>query len=322
MNPKRKENIRKNEISVLRTYQLGGYEQQILLEGRAKELPLVLCLHGGPGAPIPFSVGCRGLYPEFTDKFIMVYWDQIGCGINHYKIDDSFTVETFKIMTIQLITILKKEFPNNKLLLFATSWGSALSAFAVAESPFLLDGVVVYGQLLHHLILCNEVKNAVSLSEAPRKVKLNVEKIFQQNGVQTKNLKKILNIILKYTDGYRNKNSRQLSLVQMAWGMLNSPDYKWKDFLAVIINGYTHNENLLKEIVSLDMTSILQGVKKPYIIIQGETDIITSTRDVIEFVSSSNNNNLHDIVIKNAGHLPSQYGMCMILKQLEQLANR
>lgn len=80
---KRKNVISNNEISELCSFSLGGYEQKVLIEGKRKESPVVITLHGGPGAPIPFSVGCRGLFPTFTDNFIMVYWDQLGCGINN-----------------------------------------------------------------------------------------------------------------------------------------------------------------------------------------------------------------------------------------------
>ena len=67
----------------------------------------MLCLHGGHGSPIPFSAGARGLFPEFTDNCIMVYWDQLGCGINNYKIDNRFTIDMFVQMTVDLIKILK-----------------------------------------------------------------------------------------------------------------------------------------------------------------------------------------------------------------------
>ena len=82
MNKQRKQIIAGNEVSTLYTLNLGGYNQKVLVEGKSKTLPVVICLHGGPGTPIPFSVGCRGLFPEFTDQFIMVYWDQLGCGAN------------------------------------------------------------------------------------------------------------------------------------------------------------------------------------------------------------------------------------------------
>ena len=90
MNKKRKAIIAANEISEIRNYNLGGYSQKVLIEGKKKTNPIIIILHGGPGSPIPFCVGCRGLFPELTDKAIIVYWDQLGCGINNHPIGDSF----------------------------------------------------------------------------------------------------------------------------------------------------------------------------------------------------------------------------------------
>lgn len=75
VNSKRKQLIEQNEISEIYTFSLGGIPQKVLIEGKRKELPVVITLHGGPGSPVPFSVGCRGLFPMFTNRFMMVYWD-------------------------------------------------------------------------------------------------------------------------------------------------------------------------------------------------------------------------------------------------------
>lgn len=76
---------------------------------KRKESLIVIALHGGPGTPIPCSVGCRGLFPAFTDEFIMVYWDQLGCGINNHVIDDTFSVDSFVRMTEELAAQIKKK---------------------------------------------------------------------------------------------------------------------------------------------------------------------------------------------------------------------
>ena len=75
-------NIQQNEISELMTMRLDGFKQKILIEGRFRNNPILIFLHGGPGSPTPFSEGCRGMFPELTEKFLMVYWDQLGCGVN------------------------------------------------------------------------------------------------------------------------------------------------------------------------------------------------------------------------------------------------
>ena len=77
----------------------------------------------------------------------MVCWDQLGCGINDREIDDSFSIASFVRMTIDLIRELKQIFRDNKIYLFATSWGSILSAKVVEQCPELVDGAVVIGKI-------------------------------------------------------------------------------------------------------------------------------------------------------------------------------
>lgn len=45
-----------NEISELCFFSLGGYQQKVLIEGKSKNNPIVITLHGGPGTPIPFPL--------------------------------------------------------------------------------------------------------------------------------------------------------------------------------------------------------------------------------------------------------------------------
>ena len=148
MDKRRIDVIKQNEISQLYAFRLGSFEQKVLIEGRKADLPIVLSLHGGPGTPIPISVGCRGMFHEFTNKYIMVYWNQYGCGINNARIDNTVTIDMFVDMANDLVREIKQLYPNNKLYIFATSWGSILSAKLIEKPDSLVDGVVVWGQII------------------------------------------------------------------------------------------------------------------------------------------------------------------------------
>lgn len=76
MNRKRKALIATHEISEMRSYVLNGISQKVLIEGKSASNPMVIFLHGGPGSPLPFCAGCRGMFPEVTARATMVYWDQ------------------------------------------------------------------------------------------------------------------------------------------------------------------------------------------------------------------------------------------------------
>jgi len=319
MNKNRRAVIEGNQVSELLTLNLGGYEQKVLIEGKNKELPVVITLHGGPGTPIPFSVGCRGLFPEFTDKFIMVYWDQLGCGINNRKIDESFKISTFVNMTADLIDRIKEKFPENKLLLFATSWGSVLSALVSSEKSDAIDGIVVSGQIIKNVFFNDEVMNALEASAAPRK-KLEIIKNAKPETANSTELQTISSCLTKYTDAYNNKNCKKAPMGKMIMGLMTSPDYTFMDFKAVVDNGYKGNASLWNEILKIDLTEALNAVKMPYYIIQGETDIVASTNVVKDVVEKSDNENLRYAVVENTGHFPGVEMMDKIFESLCELS--
>lgn len=318
MNKKRKNIIKNNEISQIYSFRLGGYIQKVLMEGKSKEIPIVITLHGGPGTPIPFSVGCRGMFPEFTDKFIMVYWDQLGCGINNYKITNDFCIEDFVNMAQDLIVEIKKLFPNNKLFIFSTSWGSVLSALISEKNQNEIDGVVVCGQILKNLFFNDEVIDVLKNSDIP-KAKLDIIKNTNSNNATSKELQLISSCLTKYTNAYNNKNGKKAPMGDIIKGLLTSPDYKFKDFKAIMINGYKKNTSIWNELLKLDLTDILSKINIPYIILQGDTDVVASTRNIKELVEKVNNKNLKYHIIKNTGHFPGIEMMEEILNKLIEL---
>ena len=319
MDKKRREIIENNEISELFTFSLGGYEQKVLIEGKSRNLPVLITLHGGPGTPIPFSVGCRGLFPEFTDKFIMVYWDQLGCGKNNHKIDDSFKISSFVSMTSDLIDNIRKMFPENKILLFATSWGSVLSALVSLRKPDDIDGVVVCGQIIKDVFFNDEVIKTLENSKTPRK-KLDIIKKADPKNATTKELSVASACLNKYTNAYNNKNCQKSPMGKIITGLMTSPDYSFKDFKAIMVNGYRGNNSIWSELLKTDLTETLGKIEIPYHILQGETDIVASTAVVKSVVDASENENLRYTIVKNTGHFPGVEMMDKVFEILCELA--
>lgn len=318
MKKARKNYIKSCEVSEVVTVNLGGYPQKIAVEGRRRNLPVVICLHGGPGSPVPFSVGARGLFPEWTDIAVMVYWDQLGCGINNRKIDNSFTIESFVGMTCDLLKAIRMRFPENKVYLFGVSWGSILALKTVQRNPELLNGAFVYGQFLKNNFFSEEIAEA--FSSAPCKVQKEVRRIVNTGAdcaykALDKNLNKLFRYLNKYTNAYRNKtaepgkNAESMNIGEIAKGLLTSPDYRLRDFMAVVKNGYRGNESLWSELVKIDFTNELSGVSIPYYIVQGDTDLVTSTKLVCDTVYGAGNENITVKIVENSGHMPSGTGM-------------
>lgn len=314
MKHKRREIIAANEISELKTYSLGGYDQKVLMEGKKKTNPIVIFLHGGPGFPIPFCEGCRGMYPEFTDRFLCVYWDQLGCGLNNCKIDNSFSIENYVDMLVDLIKVIKKEFPENTVSLFGMSWGSILAAKAAQRVPELLYRVLTYGQVLRQLTFNEEVYKTLEESNLPAKQRKQLEIIKNADKHTLQEMKSIMGWIRKYTEGYQAKAGGKTSIGSFFYGVLTGPDYTLKDFIALFLNGYRKNQSLLKEILDVDLSEVFRNMQVPYLILQGNTDIVTSTKTISAFINSIENDNIVFHCIQNSGHMPGNAGMDYIIK--------
>ena len=313
---KRNDVIKGNEISELYTFALGGFPQKVLIEGKSRNLPIVITLHGGPGTPIPFSVGCRGLFPAFTNKFIMVYWDQLGCGINNHPIDSSFTIAAFVNMTADLIREVKQLFPGNRIFLFSTSWGSILSAKVIEQEQ--VDGVAACGQIVRNVFFNDIVYHELEQSKLPKEKLAKIKRI-QIDCITEKDMMLVSGSIRKYTYGNVNPNGNKAPMGSMIWGLLTSPDYRFRDFKAIMMNGCQGNLTLWKEILTLDLTDTLRNVKIPYLMVQGDTDIVATTEYVQEITENSGNPHLQCRVVKNCGHEPTADMMDAVFHALDEL---
>lgn len=83
-----------------------------------------------------------------------------------------------------------------------------------------------------------------------------------------------------------------------------------------MVNGYQKNSSLWREILQIDLSGILTKVDIPYVILQGDTDIVASTATVKELVQSSHNSNLQCEIIANSGHMPGKEGMDRVFDKL------
>ena len=214
---------------------------------------------------------------------------------------------------------IKKRFPENKLYLFGISWGSVLALKTAVRVPELLNGVLVYGQVLKNLFFNDEVLSA--FESAPKGKKLAVHNIIKTNTdceykVLDANMKKLYKLLKKDTNAYTNKNSKPLAVGKIVKGLIASPDYTFKDFKAIVNNGYRQNEILWRELLEADLTDELSKVRVKYLLLQGDTDIITSTKFLLS--EDFGNENVTVRVIKNSGHIPTAAAMEECIETLKQ----
>lgn len=318
MDRKRRTIIERNEISEIWEVMLGGYQQKVMIDGRYKRNPIVICLHGGPGNPIPFNVGSRGLFPEITEHLTLVCWDQLGSGVNDHVIDDRFHIDDFVGMTAELVTAVKSRFPDQPVFLFGMSWGSILAAKALGRIGNKLQGVITYGQVLHQMVFNDEVMDALDASAMPKRKKVLLSRI--ENEKTVANAVRIMAWLRQYTSAYSGNSSEKTAVGAILKGYLTSPDYQLRDCRAIILNGYRNNRSLMQELLTVDMRESLLAAEVPYAIVQGSLDLVTSTRYMKDFLAECQNQNLRLAVVEGEGHIPNQKGMDAVLEEIMKMS--
>ncbi|KYC45470.1 MAG: short chain dehydrogenase [Candidatus Methanofastidiosum methylothiophilum] len=127
--------ILENSVTMLEKIEIGGMEQWILIRGNDISNPVLLWLHGGPGAS-QMSVS-QYFNGDLEKDFIVVHWDQRGAGKSNPSNfnEKTMTIEQYVSDTHELTIYLKNKFGKEKIYLLGHSWGALLGIETVKNYP-------------------------------------------------------------------------------------------------------------------------------------------------------------------------------------------
>jgi len=107
-------NVLPNSIAMHEDMTINGVPQRITIRGKDKNNPVLLIVHGGPGAPIlPVIYKLTGI--DLEDIFTVCYWDQRGSGLayNDSIPDSAITLNKIVDDGLQLSEHLKETFKKD-----------------------------------------------------------------------------------------------------------------------------------------------------------------------------------------------------------------
>lgn len=129
---------------------IGGIEQWIQIEGDNPDNPVLLFLHGGPGASTRMAAAA---WKSWERYFTVVHWDQRGAGKtferNGAEGCDKLTLERMIADGIEVVEFLRTHLGKDKIILVGHSWGSALGTHIVKRRPELFSAYITTGLLVH-----------------------------------------------------------------------------------------------------------------------------------------------------------------------------
>ena len=129
---------------------IGGIEQWITIHGDDRSNPIVLVVHGGPGNPM--SPIAESLFSDWERDFTVVQWDQRGAGRTYSRngpLDAStMNVERMAQDGIEVAEYLTEHLGQQKVTIFATSWGSVLGVHMARARPGLFHAYIGHSQIV------------------------------------------------------------------------------------------------------------------------------------------------------------------------------
>lgn len=289
------------EISEIQEIELNGIPHKILVEEKTEDLPILITVHGGPGLPIPFGVGFRGQFPQLSNNFLLVQWDQYGVGIN-YANDTSFAIDDYVDMLHDLVIKMDEKYPNREIFLFGMSWGTILNTKVANQIPDKIDGVISYGQVTSIPIWKQAMNDELQKLKLTEKEKKELKNAMDDNSVD--GFKSALNMASNKTNlyTYKGDEASNWDYYMHAFHVMISPDYSLLDAIHAYSNP-SGDALMYDHVMNVDMSKEQRSIKVPFLILQGEDDFITPVSYNENLVKQNEFMSLK--VFKNAGHIPT-----------------
>ncbi|MFN4128955.1 MAG: alpha/beta fold hydrolase [Paracoccaceae bacterium] len=133
-------------IAVLEPVTIGGMTQWLLIRGQDRAAPVLLWLHGGPGAAqMPLAHATTRVLER---DFVVVHWDQRGAGKSNPRDFDpaTMTMEQFLQDAHEVTRHLQARLGGECIIILGHSWGAMLGARLVARWPEDYAGYIGTGQ--------------------------------------------------------------------------------------------------------------------------------------------------------------------------------
>ena len=129
--------------------EVGGIEQWLEIEGDG-ERPVLLLVHGGPGASTRFA---SGAWVSWREHFTLVHWDQRGAGRTFLKNGaQNCQPMTFNRIIedgLEVTEFLCRHLVKKHIFVLGHSWGSAIAVHMVKRRPDRFAAFVGTGMLVN-----------------------------------------------------------------------------------------------------------------------------------------------------------------------------
>ena len=299
-----------NGISSLDEITLGDLKQWIFIRGIDRNNPILLFLHGGPGAPLLGMSSSRKYDTELIKHFTVVHWDQRGAG-KSLRRDipvDSMTIDRFIEDCNELIDYLRKRFHTQKVFIVAHSGGTIIGIKTAYKYPEKIHAYVGVAQVVNEYEQ-QKISYEFIIKEAQKAGDIDIQKSMNAIGPppyeSPKKFLQMAGYVDKYGGFMHSKSMKDLIILTL--NFLTSPEYSLSEGIRTFRNrGFDFTINSMwEELKNVNLTKEIQSIKVPIYFFEGKYDVTTPTVVVEKFYDNLNAEKGKKLFIfENSGHMP------------------
>ncbi|KQY85678.1 alpha/beta fold hydrolase [Pelomonas sp. Root1444] len=266
-------------VEVSEAVELGGLKQWITLRGADRANPVLIYVHGGPGAA---EMGRSWPYQRgWEDFFTVVQWDQRGTGrtLRHAGEAANKSALTRQRMAddlVELIALVRQRLGVQRVVLLGHSWGNVIGMDAALRKPEWVSAYVGVGPLLN-LQANEQAQYQALLAEAHRRgdatALAELEAIAPYPGEGEIPFAKV-NVARKWVMAYGGLAAYRSDANFYFRAARLSPYYEFEDRLAIDQGGQLSVPALLPDMRRVDHTRIRE-VSFPMFMFLGRHDLTT-----------------------------------------------
>ena len=260
-----------NSIAELRTLNVNGDEQYLLLRGADRNLPILLFVHGGPGMPAMYLA--HDFQRDLEGHFIIVHWDQRSSG-KSFKADASADQLSTSVLLNDMdvvVDFLREQFGAERIWLVGHSHGSYLGVLYARRQEEKVCAFVGIGQVTDN----SAASPAFSLQRSfleDRREQLGLEPGI---AVDDSNLEDLL-----FKSG--SELYGETSFVPLLLSGLMAPEYNLLDSLNVA-KGSSFSSRHMRYDMPRDLLANEWQFNIPVALIMGRYDMVTPTQLANEY---------------------------------------
>lgn len=285
-------------VEEARFVELGGIQQWVTIRGDNQDKPVLLVVHGGPGDVLSPHVD---EFESYETEFIVVQWDQRGCGRTYGLYGDEtpeLTLGRVAADGIELAGYLTQYLQKRQVIVLGHSWGSVIAIEMVTRRPDLFSAYVGTGQVAsweRSVQAQFDFLETQAQRTGDQELSADLEAIWPLDPGSLQHFRRLNAPLRRHLNDADATWLRELR----EWATLTLTEKELSD----LSGGMTFSGgSLISTQMQVDLFQTAPRLEVPMFVIQGQDDLFTPTGPAITYFEYVDAPIKKLVVIEHAGH--------------------